>query len=174
MGGLWTGRIGHTLNDMNYSYFSKTNVLLYSFLFLVGLNFFISREVQNNTYHPSFAQNITPAIQFEEIEKALVEDFPSIPLYPGAAIDESYEKIVKGEQGYEAEWYTKDSIRQVLEYYEKALPEDGWVLDFIPENFDAYEAQYEAHKGDQKLFLMIEVAETKENMTEIIAEFPLQ
>lgn len=162
------------LNDMNTLHLSKMKIIAYTFLFLLGLNFFITNEVQKSTYHPSFAQNVTPAIQFVETEKALVEDFPTMPIYPGAEIDDSYEKIVRGDQGYEAEWYTKDSIRQVLEYYEKALPEAGWVLDFIPENFDAYEAQYEAHKGNQKLFLMIEVAETKENMTEIIAEFPLQ
>lgn len=148
--------------------------ILLSILTAILISFIYSKEFQKSEYQPSLAQFSDSPVQFQEVEQALVQNFPSIPIYPGATIDDSYEKIIKGENGYEAEWYTTDSVKQVLEYYLYALPEDGWILDFIPENFNAYETQYEAHKGNQKLFLMIEVAETKENMTEIVAEFPLK
>lgn len=153
---------------------TKQLAMLYTLLFVVGVSFFLRKETQKTTYKPTYAQVPTSPIQFVEVEENLVAGFPTIPIYPRAEIDDSYRKTVRNEKGYEAEWYTTDSVKQVLEFYREALPQDGWVLDFIPENFDAYETQYEAHKGNQKLYLMIEVAETNNNLTEIVAEFPLQ
>ena len=155
------------------SFLSKKAAVLYAAFFLIGTSFFLSREAQQITTTQSHAQEVTPATIFSEKEHMLIPDFPQIPLYPGAQIDESYKKVVEGKTGYEAEWLTTDERQKVLKFYTEALPQYGWTLDFIPEDFDAFENQFIAHKGKQKLFLTVEMSDTNSDLTEIAAEIPL-
>lgn len=156
----------------NY-FLTKQIVLLFVLLFVGSIGFFYQKEMMKSSYHPSYAQ-VPSTVQLVQVERELIATFPYIPVYPGAIVDESYKKTLANATGYEAEWYTTDSVRQVITYYIQTLPQEGWTLDSIPENFDSYENQIVAHKGEQKMHLIIEVAETKDNITEIVAEFPLQ
>ncbi len=154
--------------------FTKQLFAVYGLVLIIGMSYFFTKQAEQETFHPSNAQSQTKDVKLLSLESTLIENFPDIPVYPGAAIKDSYEKVVYGKIGYEAEWSTSDNRRKVIEFYEKALPEAGWIIAFAPEDFDSYENQFIAHKNSLQLLLTVELSHSDNNQTEIVAEFPLK
>ena len=98
--------------------------------------------------NPTVGEDQEPAIatdpSFRELKGRLLEGIPEFPAYPGATLIGSAERNKPGEKnrGYRIKWTTTDSPVQVMAWYEKTLPSDGWkyVLSDEPEE-DELEAK---------------------------------
>ena len=71
---------------------------------------------------PQISQNKTQGKDVEFIKGQIVKDFPSVPLYRGAKVEESYGLDKK----YGASFSVKDDLVKVVNFYTGSLPTAGW------------------------------------------------
>lgn len=114
------------------------------------------------------------------VEGQLVTDFPAIPAYPGAVLEDSYRKEDGGRVGYEASWETTARFADVVAWYLEALREAGWLILEVPtleaaaDDTDVATAITVQRDGlTATLFIEQEVSEGKGLHTEIDVEVPL-
>lgn len=110
----------------------------------------------------------------EVVERALVTDFPDVPVYPEARVIESYAKDVESGKGYEALWISHDAPYQVASWYLDTLRSSGWEI-VEPETIDPEvgEPYVTAQKGGQLYYFYFENTDD-DDPTEIHLEIPSQ
>ncbi len=108
----------------------------------------------------------------ESVRGKLVDGFPSIPMYPGAVVEES-QKIVQGDKtGFEADLVSKDPVFEVYSYYLQALKREDWDISFASSNSPtASEQGIGAVKKNLRIYIDFE---QEGRQTEIEIEIPLQ
>lgn len=111
-------------------------------------------------------------VQKEDLEGALVSDFPSMPIYPNSELLRTYRKSEDGKVGYEGVWQSEDSSPEVMGWYIKSLTSSDWVV--VEEPYDPL--------ADGEQFLVVEkegitlnlTIENEGGLTSIYAEFPVR
>jgi hypothetical protein len=108
----------------------------------------------------------------EHAQGKLVAGFPSIPIYPGAVVEESSRVVEGNKVGFEAELITDDPVFDVYSFYLDALKRNGWEISFASENSPSAEEQgLGAIKDDLRIYIEFE---KDDGSTEIDIEIPLQ
>jgi hypothetical protein len=114
------------------------------------------------------------------VEGQLVADFPAMPVYPGAVLEDSYKKEDAGKVGYEASWVTTARFADVANWYVRALRDAGWLileappLKMAPDDIDVATAiKVQRNEITATLFIEQEVEEGEGLHTEIDVEIPL-
>ena len=127
-----------------------------------------------STYALVSTSTPTSITSYAKIEKlgGVVLDFPKIPVYPGAKIENSYKKSERDVIGYQGTWVAQDKVGKIMAWYVEKLPQDGWTVLAYPEFPDAPKESFaQFQKGNLRLNLIVERED--KNETEIHAEFPL-
>ena len=144
-------------------------------IFFVALVVLTIAGVSGFAYYVSLTPTSTASFAKTEKQKALVSAFPAVPVYPRAAIENSYVKSEGGRTGYEANWISRDKVFQVMNWYLEALVSDGWSLTTAPQEPRTVKVTDEyAVFAKGNLTLILNIAQEGRLETEIHMEFPLQ
>jgi hypothetical protein len=72
---------------------------------------------------------------------ALVEGFPDIPVYPKAILVASDAQSVTDGIIYKSIWEVGSTVPNISDWYQRSLPESGWVIDVKPADSAAIDIQ---------------------------------
>lgn len=98
----------------------------------------------------------------DESEEKLVDEFPQLPEYPNANLNNSRRYNEEGGEGFSSEYSTDDSVSEVVEWYKEWVARDGWILIYESENVpdpDFYLIEYK--KPDIQLDIHVVELEDK-------------
>lgn len=112
--------------------------------------------------------------EFIEAEHALVDDFPGLPVYPGAELEESSKRVqpIDSNRDFKAEWHTTDAVPTVTDWYLAELPKMGWTIDEAPNDRAADEQIINVSKDDLVGYIAVEFEfEDDGDIVEIVADF---
>ncbi|RJQ52057.1 MAG: hypothetical protein C4521_10955 [Actinobacteria bacterium] len=108
--------------------------------------------------------------QPETAETRLPGDFPSkFPIYSGAKAEHASKQSSGGYVVFTVAWKTKDSTREVADYYKKALPEAGYKVEQEFETNDTFSFVLETAATQSGSSVTISSEEGLTNITAIIA-----
>lgn len=96
---------------------------------------------------------------FPEVMGKLIEGFPELPVYPGATLVASAKTNPDGvaDLGYRAKWDTKDSVVQVMNWYETEMPKAGWEYTAPDDKTADGEQVARISKGDYTGYVAAEI-----------------
>ena len=110
------------------------------------------------------------------VEGHHMRGFPTVPEFPEALLERSYNKEDAGRVGFEARWTTTARLIEVTSWYLHAFQEQGWTVLKRPDALDiAKSATLSATRGGITIMVIIEMDADagKEPGIRIDVEIPL-
>lgn len=86
----------------------------------------------------------------KQVESIPVVQFPELPVYPGAVLEEM------SEDGLQGKWISEVSVAETMQWYVAELTKAGWVVDAIDDPLAEGEQVTNISMGDLKGYVATE------------------
>lgn len=106
---------------------------------------------------------------FPEVGGALIEGVPSLPVYPEATLVASAKTNPpdQPDSGYRIKWRTTGSVAEIMTWYQKEMPKNGWTIEPSNDPDNTGEQVTQISKGDFSGYIGVE---SEEQQVEIVVE----
>jgi hypothetical protein len=97
-------------------------------LLLLGLGLYLF--LKSKSQKP-ITERIYTKEKVTESEKALVEGYPNVPVYPGMRIDKTFRKEQEGKTDFVGVWYFEggdEKVPEIMGWYTVELKKAGWIV----------------------------------------------